>query len=96
MFVHSDRRRPRASLLVLDGRPDKRRKQRMRLEWLRLEFRMELAAQEPRMVRQLDHLDELGAAHGMLAGHDEPLLLEPGPERVGDLEAVPVTLGDLL
>src|SRR5262252_455696 len=31
--------------------------QRMRLERLRLEFRMELASDEVRMVRQLHHLD---------------------------------------
>ncbi len=42
---------------VLIRRPDKRAEQRMRLQRLRLEFRMELAADEMRMIGQLYHLD---------------------------------------
>ena len=38
-------------------RADERLEQRMRLERLRLEFRMELAADEIRMVGDLHHLD---------------------------------------
>src|ERR1043166_1113720 len=41
--------------------PHKRGEQRMSVEWLRLVFRMKLAADKPRMhiARQLDHLDKL-------------------------------------
>src|SRR5690349_17638933 len=42
---------------ALVGRANERREHRMRLQRLRLEFRMELAADEMRMIRQLHHLD---------------------------------------
>ena len=45
--------------LVAVGSRNEARKQRMRLQWLRFEFRVELAAQEPRMVRQLGNLHEV-------------------------------------
>src|SRR6266571_7712474 len=45
-----------AAFLMLDGGADKRGEERMRLEWLGLEFRMELAAEEPGMLRRLDDL----------------------------------------
>src|SRR5204862_3507368 len=42
---------------VFVGSSDKRSEQRMRLEWFRLEFRMELASDEMGMIWQFDHLD---------------------------------------
>src|SRR5207249_10822812 len=56
----------------------------------RLELRMELARDEPRMVGQLDDLDETPLVDG--ARDDEPRLHEPRPEMVVDLVAVAVTL----
>src|SRR6266550_8390519 len=43
---------------MLQCRTDKAREQRVRAHRPRLQFGMELAADEPRMVRQLDHFDE--------------------------------------
>ena len=45
--------------LVLVRRVDERRKQRMRVRRLGLEFGMELDRDVPRMARQLGNLDEL-------------------------------------
>src|SRR5256714_11367391 len=45
-------------LPVIDRRADKSREQRMRPHRPRLQLGVELAADEPRMIRQLDHLDQ--------------------------------------
>src|SRR5687767_4276284 len=62
-------------LAVRDCRSYKRAEQRMRLERFRLEFGVELAAQEPRMVRQFADLDidSIGSLPGQaqtMAGED--------------------------
>src|SRR5581483_11342193 len=79
---------------VLMGRLDKRREQRMRLQRLRLELGMELAAQEVRMVRDLHNL------------HVRPIRRRPrdlqprGGQRLFvlavELVTVPMTFADLL
>src|SRR5579885_2797828 len=51
-----------ASILV--RRLDEFAEERMRLEWLRLEFRVELAAEEVRMVRNLKDLDVSSVRRG--------------------------------
>src|SRR5579859_3021570 len=48
----------RAELVVIDRRADESREQRMRTHRPRLELGMELAADEPRMIGQLDDFDE--------------------------------------
>src|SRR3989338_8379515 len=57
-----------------------------------LEFRMELRSEHERMVPDLDDFHELGLRP--LPGEDEPLLFEFPAERVIELVAVPVPLGD--
>src|SRR5215472_15228583 len=49
--------------LMFGGSADECREQRMRRERLRLELRMELASQEPRMVRRFDnfHINAIGS-----------------------------------
>ena len=42
-------------LLVFQRRADERREQWVRFQWFRFEFRVELAAEEPRVVRRLDN-----------------------------------------
>src|SRR5207302_2550798 len=44
---------------MLVRRSNKGCEQRMRRQWLRFEFRMELAAEEPRMIRQLNDFHEI-------------------------------------
>ena len=39
-----------------ERRPNERQEKRMRREWLRLEFRMKLASEEPGMLRCFDDL----------------------------------------
>src|SRR4029079_5689822 len=57
---HRRGRRPgHARHLVAIGRVDERRKERMRARRFRLEFRVELDGEIPRMARQLRDLDEL-------------------------------------
>jgi len=58
---------------VIESRAHERSKQRMRLQWLRFEFGMELAAQEPRMIGQLANLDV--DAVRSLSGEPESMLL---------------------
>src|SRR5215472_1740177 len=55
MFDNANRSWTQALLLVFQCRADERCKQRMRLQRLGLEFRMELAAEEPRMLGRLDN-----------------------------------------
>src|SRR5713226_8180304 len=55
---------------MLVRRRNERAEQRMRLQRLRLELGMELAADEMRMVRQLDHLNV--SAVGRRTGNSQP------------------------
>src|SRR5579872_521308 len=84
----------RAPLLtVLVRSSDKRLEQWMRFKWLRFELRMELAADEMRMIRQFDHL------------HISPIRRRSGDLQSGsrhrlfvltiELVPVPVALADL-
>src|SRR5579864_1602670 len=52
----SDRSRARSLFLMFQRCTDERSKQRMRLQRLGFEFRMELASQKPRMLGRLDNL----------------------------------------
>src|SRR6266581_8098159 len=81
-----------AAFLMLDGGADKRGEERMRLEWLGLEFRMELAAEEPGMLRRLDDLHVV--AVGRAAGDTESGIGERLFVFAIELVAVPVALVD--
>src|SRR5581483_6747920 len=78
--------------LVLQRGLDERREQRMPGARRRRELRVELAADEPRMAGQLDHLAQLLALRQ--ARHAQPLVLQPLDVLVVDLVAVPVPLVD--
>src|SRR5690349_21009400 len=71
---------------------DELAEERRRTGWARLELRMELAGHEPRVVGELDDLDEPPLLER--AGDHEPALDEPRAEVVVDLVAVAVTLVD--
>src|SRR6267142_5906307 len=79
---------PRASECCPEELPEERRRARR----ARLELGMELAGDEPGMVRELDDLDQ--PALLKRARHDEAGVDEPRPEVVVDLVAVPVALVD--
>jgi hypothetical protein len=79
---------------VRGGRADEAGEQRVRPVGARLEFGVELAADEPRVVRELDHLDERPV--GRQPAEAEPVTLERRAEAVGDLVPVPVALADLV
>src|SRR5581483_3716463 len=66
--------------------------QRMTVARRRRELRMELACHEPRMIRQLDHLDQL--ILDRLAGDHEALGFELRAVVVVELEAMTVALAD--
>src|SRR5882757_10055006 len=70
----------------LYARLDETLEQRVRLGRLRFELRMALDREEPRMVAQLDHFDQL--AVGTRAGDDKPVGFELGTELVVELEAM--------
>src|SRR5687767_10086919 len=75
------------------GGGDEPGEKRVRTRGSRLELGMELAADEPRMWRILDDLDELAIrAHSTQA---EPVLHELLPVRVRHLIAMPMALADL-
>src|SRR5437660_10813543 len=78
--------------LVLQSGFDERRKQRMAAAGRRSEFGMELAADEPGMRRQLDHLAQLLALGE--AGNAQALVLQSLHVLVVDLIAVAVALVD--
>src|SRR6266545_4066961 len=65
----------RLLLVVMQRRADETGKQRMGAHRPRLQLGVELAADEPRMIGQLDHLHqrsiggEAGAAHAVLGEH---------------------------
>src|SRR6266571_4877521 len=87
-------RRSRLATLPLgaNGRRDETREQRMRSRGPGLELRMELAADEPRMLRILDDLHQL--AIGTDAAQAQSMLDELIAIRVGDFVAVPMPLAD--
>src|SRR5437588_276676 len=78
--------------LVLQSGFDERRKQRMAAAGRRSEFGMELAADEPGMRRQLDHLAQLLALGE--AGNAQTLVLQPLHVLVVDFVAVAVAFVD--
>src|SRR5581483_10695258 len=82
------RRRMRRPAAV--ARFDEARKQRMRMERLRLEFRMELHREVPRMVGQLGDLDEL--AVGRAARNPKAVLDERPLVQAVELVAVAMPL----
>ena len=94
--------RPEASALAtaarsrdagtLERRADEVAEERRRPHRARLELRVELAGDEPRVVGQLDDLDE--PALLVRARDDEARVDEPRPEVVVDLVAMPVALVD--
>src|SRR5262245_66442828 len=63
----------------------------MRARRLRLEFRVALHRQEPRMARQFDHLDQPSA--GTRAGDSHAALRKALAVGIVELKAVPVPLG---
>jgi hypothetical protein len=80
-------------LPILQGRLDKAFKERMTIHWARFEFRMELAAQEPGMIFDLDNLDEPAvgrdpAQHHALGGKAFAIV-------VVEFITMPVALGNL-
>src|SRR3989442_1891455 len=78
--------------LVLQRGLDERRKERMSAAGRRSEFRMELAADEPGVRRQLDHLAQLLALGE--AGNAQALVLQSLHVLVVDLVAVAVAFVD--
>src|SRR5712671_2617224 len=78
--------------LVLQRGLDERRKERMPAAGRRSEFRMELAADEPGVRRQLDHLAQLLALGE--AGNAQALVLQSLHVLVVDLVAVAVAFVD--
>src|SRR6266705_2076981 len=77
--------------LVLQRGLDERRKERMPAAGRRSEFRMELAADEPGVRRQLDHLAQLALGE---AGNTQTLVLQSLHVLVVDLVAVAVAFVD--
>src|SRR5258706_6467891 len=78
------------ALLVLQRGAHEAREQRVGAHRPRLELRVELAADEPRVIGQLDHLDERAVRRQPRATHPE--LGEDIAVRIGDLVAVAVSL----
>ena len=64
----------------------------MRVVRARLELRMCLRGDEPRVILDLDHLDE--AVIRQRAGDDQSLLLQGAAELIVELEAVAMALMD--
>src|SRR5512132_2557938 len=84
----------RALLAALDRRANEADEQRMPAPWIRREFGVELAAEEPRVLRQLDHLAQVA---GRLAlrprADDETGRFDSRQVMVVDLIPVPMALG---
>src|SRR5688572_7170486 len=82
-----------ARVAVLHRSADKRREQRMRLERLGFEFRMELTPEIPRVVRDLADFD----IHpiGRLTGQPQAFRCEDRFEFAVELVAMPVALANL-
>src|SRR3546814_10424523 len=79
---------------LLHRRFDETREQRMRIERLRLEFRMELHPDKPWMVRALNDFRQ--HAVGRHARKDEPALFELFAIRAVDLITMAVALADVV
>src|SRR6266699_2925288 len=77
-------------LPVLEGGTHEAREQRVGTHRPRLELRVELAADEPRVIGQLVHFDQRAVGRESRAAH--PKLGEHVAVRIGDLVAVAVTL----
>ena len=90
--LDGERAAPTRARAALEGRADEPAEERRRPRRARLELRVELARDEPRMVGQLDDLDEPALLER--ARDDEPVLDELVAELVVDLVAVPVALVD--
>src|SRR5260370_36318625 len=91
--VRSRKRRGGASVFVLDGGADEGREERMRFERLGFEFRVELAAEEPRVVGGLDDFDVIfvrSASSDAQPGGDQRFLVV-----AIEFVAVAVALADL-
>src|SRR5690242_8484306 len=86
-----DRSVPRAPELA--RRADESREQRVRTRGPGLELRVELAADEPGVIGELDHLDQ--RAVGRESGAAHAVLREDVAVGVGDLVAVAVPLAHL-
>src|SRR2546430_789977 len=78
----------RMELLVIECGAHEAGEQRVRAHRSRLELRMELAADEPRMIGKLDHLDE--GAIGRQAGSPQSILCEHIAIRVRNFVAMAV------
>src|SRR5688500_15239267 len=83
----------RSSVSAPQGRGDKSGKERVRPGGTRLQLGMELAANEPGVVRQLDYLDQ--AAIRRLTREPQAIFREHVTIGITDLPPVPVTLADL-
>src|SRR5262249_60217434 len=77
-----------AQLAPVQARLNERLEERMSGGWLRFELGMALHRQEPRMVPQLNYLDQF--AIRARAGDDQPIGLELLPILIVELIAVPV------
>src|SRR5881392_1475912 len=80
------------SAMLLARRAHEPGEQRVRARRARLELRVELAADEPGVIGQLDHLDE--RAGGREAGAAHAVLGEDVTVGIGHFVAVPVPLAD--
>src|SRR2546422_3789041 len=83
----------RLELAAVERSTDEARKQRVRSHRPRLELGMELTSDEPRMVGELDHLDERAIRRQARAAH--AVLREHVAIRVRDLVAMAVPLAHL-
>src|ERR1700686_411252 len=80
---------------ALECRVDECDKQRMAAAWIGSEFGMELAAEEPGMAGELDHLAQISGGGTLGPGTDrQPGRLEARQVMIVDFVAVPVALGD--
>src|SRR5438105_1253789 len=82
-----------ANAAIVERGAHERAEQRMRLQGLRLELRMELAAQEPGMIRELADLDV--NAVGSLSGQPQTVLFQNSFVFAIEFVAVAMTLADL-
>src|SRR5512133_400367 len=82
----------RVASLPLHGRRDESGEQRMRARRSRLQLGVELTTDEPRVIRQLDDLDQLSV--GREATQLHAVLYEHVAVRIRNLISMPVTLAD--
>src|SRR6266851_4231255 len=80
---------------ALESRIDESDKQRMAAAWIRSEFGMELAAEEPGMAGELDHLAQISGSCALGPSADRQSgRLETRQVVIVDFVAMPVALGD--